>query len=66
MTKFPFTAVVDGLTYHVTRTTMKRMCPYCGWPIKHGTGACESHSDLLALDLEQTGWTPGIPSKPVI
>ncbi len=58
MTEYPFTAIVNGLTYEVTRTSMKRACPYCGRKIKHGAGACASHRDLLPLDRQQTLWKP--------
>ncbi len=58
MTRYPFTAIVNGLTHEVTRTDIKRACPYCGRSIKHGNEACASHRDLLPLDYQQTLWKP--------
>lgn len=58
MTKYPFTAIINGLTYTVGRDSTKRSCPYCGYETVPGTKACACHKDLLRLDLAQTGWQP--------
>ncbi len=58
MTKYPFTAIINGLTYRIGRDSTKRSCAYCGWPTDRGAKTCPEHHSLLRLDFEQTGWEP--------